>query len=242
MGDSGDSRPGLALVVAAAGYGARLESRMPKQYVPLLGIPMLQRTLITLSACDRVDSLAVVVNPQDVEYCQREIMLEQIEKVVSVAPGGEERPLSVRNGLAALKEAGDWDLIGVHDGARPLVTCEEIKRAVSVLENDPSLDGVVLAIPSNDTMKIVDGEGLVVTTPDRRSLWRAQTPQIFRRQILFDAYAVSDEALLAATDDASLVEARGGRVAVVEGSPENFKVTNRVDLRYAEHILAERRG
>jgi 2-C-methyl-D-erythritol 4-phosphate cytidylyltransferase len=234
-------RLSLAVVVAAAGYGARLDSGLPKQYVPLLGIPMLQRTLTVLSACPSVDALAVVVNYQDVEYCQQEIRVERIGKVVRVTPGGDERPISVRNGLHALAEAGTWDLIGVHDGARPLVTCEEIELAVGALEKDPSLDGVVLAIPSADTMKIVDEAGLIVSTPDRRSLWRAQTPQIFRRQVLIDAYSAPDEELLGATDDASLVEARGGRVAVVEGSPENFKVTDRVDLRHAEQILAERR-
>ena len=238
MGDSGLK---LALVVAAAGYGSRLESGLPKQYVSLLGIPMLQRTLSTLSSCPEVDALVVVVNFQDVEYCLNEIAMEHIDKVVRVTAGGDERPQSVRNGLLALAEAGTWDVVGVHDGARPLVTCEAIGRAVLALGNDPSLDGAVLAIPSIDTIKIVDDQGLIKSTPDRRYLWRAQTPQIFRWQALMEAYAAPEEVLLGATDDAALVEARGGRVAVVEGSPENFKVTDRVDLRHAEQILAERR-
>jgi 2-C-methyl-D-erythritol 4-phosphate cytidylyltransferase len=238
MGGSGLS---LALVVAAAGYGSRLDSGLPKQYVPLLGIPMLQRTLSVLSSCSEVDALAVVVNFEDVEYCRSEIIMEQIAKVMRVTAGGDERVLSVRNGLLALAEAGTWDLVGVHDGARPLVTCAEIGRAVDALAADPGLDGAVLAIPSTDTIKIVDDGRLITSTPERRTLWRAQTPQIFRWQVLMDAYAQADEALLGATDDASLVEARGGRVVVVEGSAENFKVTDRVDLRHAEQILAERR-
>ena len=90
-------------------------------------------------------------------------------------------------------------------------------------------------------MKIVDDDGLILSTPDRRNLWRAQTPQIFRWQVLMDAYCVPDEALVDATDDAALVETRGGRVAVVEGSRENLKITDRVDMRLAEQILAERR-
>ena len=231
----------LALVVAAAGYGARLDSGLPKQYVPLLGIPMLQRTLSTLGSCSEVDALAVVVNFPDVEYCINEIAMERIGKVALVTAGGDERPLSVKRGLLALAEVGSWDLVGVHDGARPLVTCDAIGRAVAALAADPTLDGAVLAIPSVDTVKIVDEGGLIRSTPDRRNLWRAQTPQIFRWQALMDAYRVSDEALADATDDAALVEARGGRVAVVEGSPENFKITDRVDLRLAEQILAERR-
>ena len=231
----------LALVVAAAGHGTRLDAGLPKQYMPLLGIPMLQRTLSVLAACDWVDALVVAVNPVDVEYCEEEIRLEHIGKVVKVAGGDEKRWMSVRNGLRALAEVGTWDLVGVHDGARPLVTCQEIGRAVEALAANSSLDGVVLAVPSVDTVKIVDEAGLITSTPDRRTLWRAQTPQIFRWQVLMDAYAQADEVLIAATDDASLVEARSGRVAVVEGSPRNFKITDRVDLRLAEQILAERR-
>lgn len=237
------SRSGLslALVVASAGYGTRLHSGLPKQYVPLLGIPMLQRTLSALSTCPVVDALAVVVNVEDVEYCNHEIEAEHIERVAQVTAGGAERALSVRNGLRALAGLGTWDLVGVHDGARPLITCADIAAVVDVLAADPSLDGAVLAIPSTDTVKIVDDHGLIISTPVRRHLWRAQTPQIFRWSVLMDAYDQPDTELLGATDDASLVEARGGRLAVVQGSPENFKITDRVDLRHAEQILAERR-
>jgi 2-C-methyl-D-erythritol 4-phosphate cytidylyltransferase len=239
---AGPSRPTLALVVAGAGYGTRLDLGGPKQYVSLLGIPMLQRTLNTLATCSAVDALLVVVNEPDIEYCETELVQERIGKVVKVTAGGEERALSVRNGLQALAEAGTWDLVGVHDGARPLVTCEDITRAVEALAADESLAGVVLGVPSSDTVKIVDETGAVVTTLDRRTVWRAQTPQIFRWDVLMDAYAgMSDEGLVRSTDDASLVEARGGRVLMVPGSPENFKVTDRVDLKHAEQILAERR-
>ena len=236
-----DGRPSLAMVVAAAGYGTRLDSGMPKQYVPLLGIPMLQRTLTTLSACPEVDTMLVVVNVEDVDYCGNEIELEHIGKVVRVVAGEQKRPFSVRNGLVALAELGTWDFVGVHDGARPLVTCDEVERAVAALVADPSLDGVVPAVPSVDTIKMVDEQGVIVSTPRRARLLRAQTPQVFRWQALMDAYAQAEAVVAEATDDASLVEVRGGRVAVVEGSPENFKITDRLDLRHAEQILAERR-
>jgi len=234
--------PSLALVVAAAGYGTRLEVGLPKQYVPLLGIPMLQRTLNTLATCPAVDALVVVVNGSDIDYCESELVQERIAKVVGVTAGGEERALSVRNGLNALAEMGTWDLVGVHDGARPLVTCDDIARTVEALAADERLAGAVLGIPTSDTVKVVDEDGVVIATPDRRSVWRAQTPQIFRWDALMEAYAkTSEEDLVRSTDDASLVEARGGRVIMVKGSPENFKVTDRVDLRHAEQILAERR-
>ena len=234
-------RPSLAVVVAAAGHGTRLGLDLPKQYAPLLGIPMLQRTLSVLSTCEWVDALVVVVSEMDVEYCEEEIRLEHIERVERVVAGGEKRPLSVRNGILALAQLGTWDLIGIHDGARPLVRCQDIGRVVETLGNDSSLDGAVLGIPSVDTVKIVDDSGLIVSTPRRGTLWQAQTPQIFRWRVLVDTYAQPDDVLLGATDDASLVEARGGRVVVVEGSPENFKITNMMDLRHAEQILADRR-
>ena len=231
----------FALVVTAAGQGVRFDSSVPKQFVPLLGIPMLERTLSALSSCEQVDALAVVVNSEEVEYCRREIAGEQIEKVVVVTAGGDERSLSVRNGLRALAAWGSWDLVGVHDGARPLVTSEEIRRAVDALEEDEGLDGVVLAVPSTDTMKTVDDEGFITGTLDRRYLWRAQTPQVFRWQALEEAYEQSEEVLIKATDDAFLVERLGGKLKVVLGSIDNLKITDRSDLRHAEHILEKRR-
>jgi 2-C-methyl-D-erythritol 4-phosphate cytidylyltransferase len=232
----------LALVIAGAGYGTRMGSEQPKQYVPLLGIPMLQRTIGALNDCSAVDALVVVVNPEHVEYCERQIIGELFDKVIAVVPGGAERALSVRSGLQELAAAGVWDLMGVHDGARPLITCDEVTRAVATLVDDAALDGVVLGVPSKDTIKVVDEQDVVRTTPSRGRLWCAQTPQIFRREALLGAYATAEEVLLAATDDASLVERAGGRVGMVRASAENLKVTDRVDLRLAEQILADRRA
>jgi len=209
--------------------------------VPLLGIPMLQRTLGALSVCERVDALVVAVDQGELDRCRQEIVSERIAKVVAVIAGGDERALSVKNGLKALTQAGTWDLVGVHDGARPLVTCEDVGRAVEVLTDDPELEGVVLGVASTDTIKVVDAAGMITATPDRRSVWRAQTPQIFRWRVLLDAYEQAEEVLRAATDDASLVERLGGRVKVVEGSSENLKITDRGDWLYAEQLLAERR-
>jgi len=231
----------LALVVTAAGRGVRFESNRPKQYVPLLGIPVLQRTLAALDVCPLVDALMVVVNSAEVDYCRSEIAGEQIEKVVGVVEGAEHRALSVRNGLSALAQIGSWDYVGVHDGARPLITCDEVERAVQTLVTEPEVEGVVLAVPSVDTMKEVDDQGRITGTADRDRLWRAQTPQIFRWRTLMSAYDQPEEVLVAATDDSALVEASGATVKVVQGSPENLKITDRSDFRHAENILAERR-
>lgn len=236
MGSPGLS---LALVVTAAGRGTRFGTERPKQYVPLLGVPILTRTVSALAECPRVDALVVVVNGDEVDARREELIDAGRGKVVRVVAGAEHRALSVRNGLTALAEEGSWDLVGVHDGARPLVTCEEVERAVTMLEGETDVAGAVVALPSVDTLKEVDAEGLITATADRERIWRAQTPQIFHWQVLTDAYTAPDKVLLAATDDSALVESCGGRVKVVQGSPENLKITEPSDFRYAEGILRE---
>lgn len=235
-------RLSLAIVISAAGRGVRFESGLAKQYVALAGVPIVQRSAEALCSCGRVDALVLVVNQEQVEGVRK--MAEDLpgEKVVAVVAGGEERALSVRAGLRALADAGRWDLVGVHDGVRPLVTCEEVERGVVALEGEADLDGIVLGIPSGDTIKTVDEDGVITGTPERCRLWRAQTPQIFRWEVLMSAYAQSEETLRSATDDSSLVEISGGRVKVVEGSPENLKITERNDMRRAEDVLAHRKA
>lgn len=235
-------QPGrLSIIVAAGGHGVRLKADQPKQYIDLLGVPMVQRTIAALDSCKAVDRIVLVVNPEDVDYCRAEIVAERFSKVVAVVGGGRERAFSVRNGFSALGRIGATEFVGVHDGARPLIRCEEIIRARTRLAAASTLAGVVLAVPSVDTLKRVDAKGLVVETPERGRFWRAQTPQIFRWERFALAYEQPDSVLVAATDDSSLVEATGGRVVVVEGSPDNLKVTDPGDVRVVEQILATRR-
>lgn len=214
----------------------------PKQYLPLFGIPMLERTVAALSVCPEVSALVVVVNPEDVAYCRDEILGGRYPRVAEVVAGGAERAFSVRNGLQALADRGGAELVGTHDGARPLVSCGELGRLCVRLEAQPDWAGAIVALPSADTIKVVDATGVITATPPRSGLWRALTPQVFRWESFVAAYAQSDEVLSAATDDAALVEAIGGRVGVVEGSTENFKVTTPLDVRLAELLLQERRS
>jgi 2-C-methyl-D-erythritol 4-phosphate cytidylyltransferase len=199
-------------IIPAAGAGERLGADVPKAFAVLGGKPMLDWSLDVLrEVCDRV----VVAVPDD-----------------RVAPpdfvaGGATRTQSVRNALDAAPEA---TIVVVHDAARPLVTAELVRRCLDAL--DDGVDGAIAAVPVTDTVKEVE-DGLVARTPDRGRLWAAQTPQVFRAEVLRRAAGA------AATDDASLVEAIGGRVRVVEGAPENFKVTRPLDVRVAEMLLAD---
>ena len=209
-------------LVAAAGTGERLATPEPKAFVPCAGRPLVAWSVEALRAvCDRV---VVAVPPGH----------EGAVDADHVA-GGPSRSSSVRAALAAAPEA---DVAVVHDAARPLLTPELAARCVSALEGGAA--GAVAAAPVRDTIKEADPEGRVVRTLDRSSLWAIQTPQAFRADALRGALAVDEATLASATDDASLVEAAGGEVVIVEAPPENLKVTRRVDLQLAEALLRSR--
>lgn len=148
--------------------------------------------------------------------------------------GGDSRSASVRNALEAAPEA---ELVVVHDAARPLITRDLAERCIAAMV--PGVDGAIAAAPMSDTVKEAAPDGRVVRTLDRSPLWRVQTPQVFRADVLRRALERDATALAAATDDAFLVEEMGGTVTVVEAPPENLKVTRASDLRIAEALLAD---
>jgi 2-C-methyl-D-erythritol 4-phosphate cytidylyltransferase len=204
-------------IVPAGGSGERLGAERPKAFVVLAGKTLLERSLEALGpACDRV----VVAVPPGYE--------DGPDRV----PGGRSRSASVRNALAAAPEA---EVVVVHDAARPLVTRELVEHCVGALE--PGLDAAIAAAPVTDTVKEASPDGRVLRTLDRAALWAIQTPQAFRADVLRRALDVDEETLAAATDDASLVEAAGGAVRVVEAPPENLKITRPADLELAEALL-----
>jgi 2-C-methyl-D-erythritol 4-phosphate cytidylyltransferase len=152
---------------------------------------------------------------------------------LGVADGGDTRSQSVANALAVV----GTELVAIHDAARPLVTPELVEGVIATLAADPEADGAIAAAPVTDTIKRVE-DRLVGETVDRASLWAAQTPQVFRAEALRRALAADPAAVEDATDEAMLVEAAGGRVLIHPASPENVKVTTRLDLYLAELLLA----
>jgi 2-C-methyl-D-erythritol 4-phosphate cytidylyltransferase len=226
--------PATGVILAAAGEGRRLGHRLPKALVPLAGAPLFLHSLRTFVRLTFVRELALVL-PE--EWIDRVLAAHGRElarrKVVACVPGGARRQDSVRAGLAALHTP----LVLVHDAARPLVSA----RAVTAVARAAARHGAaVLAAPSIDTVKRVDGRGRVLETLERSSIWLAQTPQGFRRRVLEKAYAVGGQK--DATDDVQLVERSGGRVVVVASEDPNFKVTGPGDLARAEEILDRGRG
>jgi 2-C-methyl-D-erythritol 4-phosphate cytidylyltransferase len=210
-------------IIPAAGSGERLGYGGPKAFVVCRGRPLLEWSLDVLRACcDRV----VVAMPPGTHLVGSDMV-----------HGGATRSESVRLALEAAPEA---TVAVVHDAARPLVTPELVRECIDGLSG---YEAAIAAAPMTDTVKeALPGDGTVVRTLDRSVLWRIQTPQVFDAAALRRALDVDDAALAAATDDAMLIEAAGGRVRVIEAPADNIKVTRPVDLKLAEMLLTERKG
>jgi 2-C-methyl-D-erythritol 4-phosphate cytidylyltransferase len=218
-------------VLAAAGRGERLKVDRPKAFAPLRGRPLLAESLERLEASGWIESIVVVAPP---DWEEPVILLAEelgCGKVVASVAGGETRGESVRIGVGEVAE--DAAVVVVHDAARPLVSDEVIERVVTPLSH--GWDGAVPGLSVVDTVKRVGADGAVVETLARGELVAVQTPQAFLADVLREAVAGVDAA--AAPDCASLVEARGGRVVVVEGDPRLVKVTTPQDLALVESWL-----
>jgi 2-C-methyl-D-erythritol 4-phosphate cytidylyltransferase len=209
-----------------------------KQYLELADRPVLARTLQVFEQHPLIDSIIIIVSSAEVTYCKEEIVASgDFRKVTAVVAGGAERQDSVYCGLQACGAVDD-DLILIHDGARPLVSHEIIDRVIeSVLRHDACLT----AVPVKDTVKVVQ-DGCVVETPDRETLWLAQTPQAFRYGIIRSAHDQAAAQGVRVTDDAQLAEWAGHTVHVVPGDYRNLKITTPEDLPIAERLLAEEKG
>jgi 2-C-methyl-D-erythritol 4-phosphate cytidylyltransferase len=209
-------------VVAAAGRGERLGSERPKAFVPLGDRVLLAESLERLDRCEWIDAIVVVAPPGWEEPAI--VLAEELvaSKIAAVVAGGATRAESVRNALVEVP--AEALVVLVHDAARPLVTDAVVERVLAALAD--GYDGAVPSLPVADTLKRVD-RGIVLETVDRSSVVAVQTPQAFRADVLRAAY---EDPLDGATDCASLVERRGGRVRLVEGDPRLLKITSSDDL------------
>ncbi|MCW5731935.1 MAG: bifunctional 2-C-methyl-D-erythritol 4-phosphate cytidylyltransferase/2-C-methyl-D-erythritol 2,4-cyclodiphosphate synthase [Alphaproteobacteria bacterium] len=219
----------IALIVAA-GRGTRIGGEIPKQYLPLLGRPILRHTLQAFLRHEAIDRVRVVIHPDDRDlYDEAVAGLDLLEPV----PGGASRQESVRLGLESLTPLSP-DIVLIHDGARPLVSPAVISATIAALATHP---GAIAAVPMADTLK-KDVQGQAKAGPDRTGLWRAQTPQTFRFADILASHRQAGGTEL--TDDAAVAERAGLAVALVAGEEENLKVTNPADLARAERLLLQR--
>ena len=217
-------------IVLSGGTGKRMNSDIPKQYMMLKDKPVLAHSLLTFENSD-VDAIVIVCGVGDEEYIKKEFVEKySLKKVTAIAAGGAERYNSVYNGLLACKDA---DYVLIHDGARPYVTGEIIKRNIDEVVK---YKAVVTSVKATDTVKIADDNGFIVSTPERKSVYFMQTPQTFEYKLALDSYSALIEELdrevkIQVTDDAQVVEMFSDtRVKLIEGDYSNIKITVPKDL------------
>ena len=216
-------------IVPAAGVGKRMQADRPKQYLELAGKTVIEHTLLRLLQAEVFTAIAVAVSKEDPYW--PELTVSQHKNIIT-APGGKERADSVLSGLKTIREqASDDDWVLVHDAARPCITASDIHHLIDTLINDDV--GGILALASPDTLKQVQGDGITGTL-DRSHIWRALTPQMFRYGMLKAALEQAQ-----GTDDASALELKGLQPKIVEGRPDNIKITRPEDLALAQFYMEQ---
>ena len=226
-------------LIVAGGSGERFGDPRGKQFVELCGLPIMAWSILAFDHAPSVGHIVVVCPHGRLDEVRTDVLARlSLRCEVTLALAGATRQDSVFSGLVAMPP--DFDLVAIHDGARPLVEVDAIERCIQAVRADEQLAGAILASRETDTLKLTDAEGRIVATPDRSNYWCAQTPQVFRVRQVMAAHkaAVWDD--FVGTDDASLVEHRGGRVRVVESPRDNIKITVPEDLAIAEATLTRR--
>ncbi|HEX73942.1 MAG TPA: 2-C-methyl-D-erythritol 4-phosphate cytidylyltransferase [Dehalococcoidia bacterium] len=227
-----DNHQKVGAIIIAAGRGERMGG-IDKVLTLLGGKPVLLRAIDALQECNSVAQVVVVVSQKNLEKCRQLVAEAEWSKVIEVCAGGKRRQDSVAAGLSRLNQC-QW--VVIHDGARPLLTVDLIERG---LEATRETGAAVAAVPVTDTIKVAGDDRLVQQTLPRRNLWAVQTPQVFRFDIIAEAY---EKAKGEVTDDASLLEQLGYRVKLYMGSYDNIKVTTPNDLDLAEWVLYHRKA
>ncbi|MCM8760697.1 MAG: 2-C-methyl-D-erythritol 4-phosphate cytidylyltransferase [Candidatus Omnitrophica bacterium] len=220
-------------IVAAAGCGRRLGLKTAKPFVKLDGRPLVAHSLKTLGDCPSIKAIIIASEKRRVKDFCALVSRYRLKKIAAIVVGGKTRYKSVANCLRSVGE--EFDTVLVHDGARPFVDKKTVEDSIRLARR---FGGCVVAVPENDTVKIVDKRMFVKKTLDRRRIFRAQTPQTFRRNLIIKAYASKKGNI---TDDSSLLEAMGGRVKILKGSYANIKITTPEDIKIAEALMRNQR-
>ena len=223
----------IAALIAAAGLGKRMNSKIGKSFIPIFGKPILAYTLEKFEKCELIDKIYLVVTCKDKEYVCKDIILKyHLRKVQELIIGGDTREESVFNGIKSVNI--ETDIVVIHDGARPLVSELIIKESILIAEK---YGAAVSAVPLKDTVKKIGENFFIHSTLDRRKIWRAQTPQTFRFKLIKSAYEKAFKEGVITTDDAAILEKYGSEVKLFFGAEENIKITSPFDIFIAESIL-----
>ncbi len=220
------------VIIPAAGIGKRMGGDVPKQFALLAGKPIIAWTLERFQSSPLVDAIIIAAQPEHHDRIRAIVAEHGLTKVTEIVDGGETRQDSVWNALKAVSPIAD--LVLVHDAVRPLVSADDIRNVVNAATH---YGGALLAVRVKDTIKQSDEQDFVENTLDREYLWSAQTPQVFKREILTKAFQQVNKDHFFATDESSIVEYSGGDVKIVEGSYTNIKITTAEDLVFAGEIV-----
>jgi len=222
-------------ILAAAGVGRRIKHKKdPKPFLVLNNKPIIVHALSALSQAEKVDEIILIV-AKDEEKRAHQLTGSKFPKLSKIIIGGEFRAQSIKNGLAQVSEKAE--LILVHDAARPLINVELIEQ---VIDDAVKFGAAIAALPVTETIKQKTKDNFIAATVDRSQLYRAQTPQAFKREIIMRGYnQATEEELIQATDSAMLIEKLGIKIKLTEGNERNIKITSDRDLQLAESLLCE---
>ena len=223
----------IVAIIAAAGKGKRMNARTGKSFIPIFGKPILAYTIEKFEKCKLIDKIYLIVSREEKEQCCRNIISKyNFSKIQELVNGGETRQDSIYNGLNAIDRY--TDIVVIHDGARPLVEENIIQDSI---ETAQKYGAAVTAIPIKDTIKKCGKDFIINKTLNREEIWRAQTPQTFKYDLIIQAYHQAYKEKYFATDDAAIVERFGNKVKLILGSEENIKITTPFDIIMVENFL-----
>ena len=222
-------------IIVGAGKGKRFGEIQPKQFCLLWGKPVLSWTIERFEECKLVDKIILVLPPGMKEHAKKVVLSSfNYRKIKTTIEGGKHRGSSVFQGLQVIDE--DTDIVLVHDGVRPLILPHLIEKLIYETKENGA---VTLGIPIKETVKKTDKKGLVIKTLDRRNLYSIQTPQGFKKDLIWQAYKMASQSGKWASDDAALVERLGNKVKIILGDERNIKITTSFDLKLAETLLKQ---
>ncbi len=224
--------PVVSAIIVAAGRSTRMGGERSKQFIFLDGVPVIVRTLKSFELANSIREVVIAARQEDIPQMYALIRDYEITKVRQIVTGGETRQESVFRAIAQVDTAADF--LAIHDGARPLIRPQDIDLAVQAAVRHGA---AALGVPVKDTVKRIDADGKILETPERRTLWAVQTPQVFSRTLYQRAVEHAGASAAQLTDDCQLVEQLGEPVYLVQGSYANLKLTTPEDVYAAEGIL-----
>lgn len=221
-------------IIVAGGVGSRMGSEIPKQFIEVLGKPIISYTINAVSLCSDIDSIIIVTLPEYIVYCKDVVDEFGFGKVKKIVCGGATRTESVYNGLKELDD--DCEIVVIHDGVRPLIDAQTISKSISAAMD---FGASAVGVKMKDTIKIADASAFIEATADREKLWQIQTPQTFKRELICSLHEEASQKDVSVTDDCSLAELAGHKIKIIEGKYENIKITSPQDIYILKGLLGD---